>query len=92
MKNLGIKTRVILLGTVPALLFAIILAGYAVCNIFNVLDQSLHDRGRIIASQLAPAAEYGIISGNDVLLKQLAKQALENEQELTSVLITDRDR
>lgn len=88
---MGIKTRVILLGTVPALLFAIILAGYAVCNIFNVLDQSLHDRGRIIASQLAPAAEYGVISGNDVSLKQLAKQALENEQELTSVLITDRD-
>lgn len=91
MKDLGIKTRVILLGTVPALLFAIILAGYAISNIFNVLDQSLHDRGRIIASQLAPAAEYGVISGNYSALKQLAKQALDNERELKSVLITDRD-
>ncbi len=63
MKNLGIKSRVIFLGTIPALLFAIILVGYAITNIFGVLDQSLEDRGKVIASQLAPAAEYGVISG-----------------------------
>ena len=89
MKNLGIKTRVILLGTLPALLFAIILAGYAISNVFNVLEQSLHDRGRIIAAQLAPATEYGVISGNYAALVQLAQQALENEHELKSVQITD---
>ncbi len=62
MKNLGIKSRVIFLGTIPALLFAMILAGYAILNVFGVLNQSLRDRGRIIAAQLAPAAEYGVIS------------------------------
>jgi diguanylate cyclase (GGDEF)-like protein len=90
MKNLGIKTRVIILGTIPALLFAMILAGYAISNVFGVLDQSLSDRGRIIASQLSPAAEYGVISGNKQVLQGLAQQALSNEQDVTSVLIVDK--
>ncbi len=89
MKNLGIKSRVIFLGTIPALLFAMILAGYAILNVFGVLNQSLRDRGRIIAAQLAPAAEYGVISGNTQILQRLAQQALSSEQELRTVLIVD---
>lgn len=91
MKNLGIKTRVIFLGTIPALLFAMILAGYAISNVFGVLNQSLTDRGRIIAAQLAPAAEYGVISGNKQILQRLAQQALSSEQDLRTVLILDMD-
>jgi len=90
MKNIGIKSRVILLGTMPAVLFAIILAGYAISKVFTILNQSLHDRGRIIATQLAPAAEYGVISGNTQILQKLAQQALTNEQELRTVLVTDK--
>lgn len=89
MKNLGIKSRVILLGTLPALLFTVILVGYAISNIFGVLDQSLQDRGKVIASQLAPAAEYGVISGNSQVLQRLVQQALSNEQDLRTVLIVD---
>ena len=91
MKNLGIKTRVIILGTIPALLFAMILAGYAISNVFGVLNQSLSDRGRIIAGQLAPAAEYGVISGNKQTLQRLAQKALSSEQDLITVLIVDND-
>ena len=91
MKNLGIKTRVIFLGTIPALLFAMILAGYAISNVFGVLNQSLSDRGRIIAAQLAPAAEYGVISGNKQILQHLAQRALSSEQDLRTVLILDED-
>lgn len=87
--NLGIKSRVILLGTIPALLFAIILAGYAISNVFGILNQSLSDRGRIIASQLAPAVEYGVISGNRIILQKLVQQALSNEQEVRTVLVVD---
>jgi diguanylate cyclase (GGDEF)-like protein len=87
MKNLGIKSRVIFLGTIPALLFAIILAGYAISNVFGVLNQSLLDRGRIIASQLAPAAEYGVISGNSLILQKIVQQVLTTEQEVRTVLV-----
>ncbi len=89
LNNLGIKSRVILLGTIPAMLFAIILAGYAISNVFGVLNQSLSDRGRIIASQLAPAAEYGVISGNHQILQKLVEQALAKEQEVRTVLVID---
>jgi diguanylate cyclase (GGDEF)-like protein len=89
MKNLGIKSRVIFLGTIPALLFAIILVGYAITNIFVVLDQSVETRGKVIASQLAPAAEYGVISGNSQVLQRLVQQALSNEQDLTTVMVVD---
>lgn len=89
--NLGIKSRVILLGTIPALLFAIILAGYAISNVFGILNRSLSDQGRIVASQLAPAAEYGVISGNREILQKLVQQALSNEQEVRTVLIVDNN-
>lgn len=89
MKNLGIKSRVVLLGTLPAVLFAIILAGYAISKVFANLNYSLYDRGRIIATQLAPASEYGVISGNLDSLQKLVQQILTNEQELRSVVITD---
>ena len=87
MKNLGIKSRVIILGTIPALLFAIILAGYAISNVFGVLNQSLLDRGRVIASQLAPAAEYGVISGNSLILQKLVQKVLATESEVRTVLV-----
>ena len=90
-KNLSIKTRVILLGTVPALLFAIILAGYAVSNVFDVLDQSARSHGQIIAAQLAPATEYGVISGNSIMLKKLAQQAIANERNLSSAMVLSND-
>ena len=87
MKNLGIKSRVIILGTIPALLFAIILAGYAISNVFDILNQSLFDRGRVIASQLAPAAEYGVISGNRQILQKLVQKVLATESEVRTVLV-----
>ena len=90
-KNLSIKTRVILLGTVPAALFAIILAGYSVSNVFKMLDQSSLDRGHIISSQLAPATEYGVISGNTIILQKLVQQALANEQDLNSAMVLNND-
>ena len=90
-KNLGIKSRVILLGTIPGLVFAIILASYAVSHIFGVLNQSLQDRGRIIASQLSPAAEYGVISGNSQVLQKLVQQVLSAENEVMTVMVVDNN-
>lgn len=90
-KNLGIKSRVILLGTIPGLLFAIILGSYAVSHLFGVLNQSLQDRGRIIASQLAPASEYGVISGNTQVLQKLVQGVLSADDEVITVMVLDAD-
>ncbi len=88
-KNISIKSRVIFLGTIPGLLFAIILASYAVSNIFGMLNQSLQERGRIIASQLSPAAEYGVISGNTQVLQKLVQQVLATDDEVLTVMVVD---
>lgn len=90
-KNLGIKSRVILLGTIPGLVFAIILVSYSVSHIFSILNQSLQDRGRIIVSQLSPAAEYGVISGNTQVLQQLVQQVLSAENEVLTIMVVDNN-
>jgi diguanylate cyclase (GGDEF)-like protein len=90
MKNFGIKGRVVLLGTLPAVLFAVILAGYAISNVFKLLNQSVQDHGRIIATQLAPATEYGVISGNRNMLQKLVDQALSSDEQISAVLVTDK--
>lgn len=90
MKNFGIKGRVVLLGTLPGVLFAAILAGYAISNVFKLLNQSAQDHGRIISTQLAPAAEYGVISGNHNMLQKLVDQALSSDEQISAVLVTDK--
>jgi diguanylate cyclase (GGDEF)-like protein len=89
MKNLGIKTRVLFLATIPAMIIAVLLTSYSITNSLNALDDALHERGRIIATQLAPAGEYGVISGNRTILQPLIQQAMTHEDDIRSVLITD---
>ncbi|HZV97686.1 MAG TPA: EAL domain-containing protein [Methylophilaceae bacterium] len=89
MKNLGIKWRVIFLATIPAMIIAALLTSYSIVNSLHALDTALHERGRIIAAQLAPAAEYGVLSGNPSILQPLAQQALTHENDIISILIID---
>ena len=89
MKNLGIKSRVLFLATVPAMIIAVLLTSYSISNSLSALDDALHERGRIIATQLAPAGEYGVMSGNYAILQPLAQQAMTHEHDIISVLITD---
>lgn len=90
-KNLGIKSRVLFLATIPAMIIAVLLTGYSISNSIQILDRELHDRGRIISTQLAPASEYGVISGNFATLQPLVEQAMRHEQDVVSILITDTD-
>lgn len=89
MKNLGIKSRVVLLGTLPAILFSIMLAGYAIATVFKTLDSTHHERGRMIAAQLAPAAENDLILEDTQRLQTLTQQLLSIQQALRAVIIAD---
>jgi diguanylate cyclase (GGDEF)-like protein len=89
MKSLGINSRVLFLATIPAMIIAVLLTSYSITNSLNALDDALHERGRIIATQLAPAGEYGVISGNHTMLQPLVQQAMTHEDDIISVLITD---
>ena len=89
MTNLGIKSRVLFLATIPAMIIAVLLTSYSIANSLNALDDALHERGRIIATQLAPAGEYGVMSGNYTILQPLIQQAMTHESDILSVLVTD---
>ena len=76
--SLGIRGRVIVLALVPAAIIGVVLLFQLIAGKIDDLDQSLRARGVAIARQLAPAAEYGVASGNlEVLQTLLDKAAIE---------------
>ncbi len=89
MQNLGIQARVVLLGTLPAVLFSVVLAGYAIAAVFKALEESHFDRGRMIAAQLAPAAENDLILEDSQRLQALTEQLLSIQQQLRAAVIAD---
>ncbi len=76
--SLGIRGRVIGLAMLPVAIIGILLLFQLITSKIDDLDQSLRTRAIAIARQLAPAAEYGVASGNiDVLQTLLEKAAIE---------------
>lgn len=72
-----IKGRLIVIAVVPALLFALLAVVWFTVTRMEDVDRELRDTGELIASQLAPAAEYSVISGNTANLGALLQAALE---------------
>jgi diguanylate cyclase (GGDEF)-like protein len=78
MATSGIRGRVIGLAMVPAAIIGVLLLFQLITGKIDDLDQSLRTRAVAIARQLAPAAEYGVASGNiEVLQTLLEKAAIE---------------
>ncbi|HSJ81992.1 MAG TPA: EAL domain-containing protein [Thiobacillus sp.] len=74
----GIRGRVIGLAVVPMAIIGVLLLSQLIVGKIDDLDQSLRTRAAAIARQLAPAAEYGVASGNiEVLQTLLEKVAIE---------------
>lgn len=87
--KLGIKARMMLLTVVPTFAITLFLTSYSISKSINTLNDSLSDRGRIVATQIAPASEYGVLSGNINFLQTLIQQTISREDDIISILITD---
>jgi signal transduction histidine kinase/ActR/RegA family two-component response regulator len=68
------RTQVISLG--PALLLTLLLISFFTFVRIQDLRQELNHTGQLIANQLAPASEYGVISGNNEVLEGLMRATL----------------
>jgi len=90
LKQWGIKGRVLFLALVPALVIAAGLTFYDISTRIRDIDQALNGRGFAIVRQLAPAAEFGVFSGNHDVLARLAQSALK-EADVTAVTIINGD-
>ena len=68
------RTQMMSLG--PALLLTLLLISFFTFVRLQDLRQELNHTGQLIASQLAPASEYGVISGNTQVLETLMAASL----------------
>src|SRR5512139_4290861 len=88
--SLGIRGRVIGLALVPVIIIGVLLLFQLITGKIDDLDQSLRARAVAIARQLAPAAEYGVASGNvEVLQTLLEKAAIEPDVRGVAVFADD---
>jgi signal transduction histidine kinase len=71
-----INTRTQLISLGPALLLTLMLISFFTFVRIQDLRQEITHTGQLIANQLAPATEYGVISGNSEVLETLLKATL----------------
>ena len=88
MRTWSIKWRVLLLALIPPIAISLVLAVYFTKVRFGEVQQSLHDRGRALVRQLAPATEYGLFTRNREILQDLA-DTVRREVDVSLVTISD---
>ena len=91
MKKWGIKSKVFFLALIPASVIAVVLGTYFIVAQINDLNNSLEGRGYDITRQLAPASEYGVFSGNKIVLNGLINAILNEADIVRSITIIDPD-
>jgi len=72
--NISTRTQILSLG--PALLLTLLLISFFTVVRIQDLRQELTHTGQLIANQLAPACEYGVIVGNDDVLESLMRATM----------------
>ena len=72
MKGLSTRTRILLAGLVPLVLFTVLLAHYFLWDRVQVQQQGFEQMGESYARELAAAARYGLFVGDEAELRQLA--------------------
>jgi len=72
--NISTRTQILSLG--PALLLTLLLISFFTVVRIQDLRQELNHTGQLIANQLAPASEYGVIVGNNDVLESLMRATM----------------
>jgi signal transduction histidine kinase/ActR/RegA family two-component response regulator len=75
-RSWGINTRTQIISLGPALLLTLLLISFFTFVRLQDLRQELNSTGQLIANQLAPASEYGVIVGNYEVLEDLMRATL----------------
>ena len=91
MKNWGIQARMTLLALGPATLIACLLAVYFTFSRIGDAEQALRDLGMATAQHLATSAEYGVVSGNKVILQYREWHAQEGQARFALVVDAQRE-
>ncbi len=87
-KELGLKSRILLLSLLPSSVLAVALGGYFSWMQLSELQAQLLQRGQMISSQLAALASPALSQAQPQELRQIADEALE-QADVRSVRILD---
>ena len=79
LRPLDIDTRTQLISVGPALLLTLLLTAFFTHARLSDLQDELRSTGQLIASQLAPACEFGVITGNQQILDNLLQATLSSQ-------------
>lgn len=88
-KSWGIRERVIFVAVAPAAFIAILLAAYLLFLRYADAEKELVERSQSLIKLIAPAAEYGVFSGNREELHRLVAR-LAQSPDVRSVTLYDR--
>lgn len=91
MKEWGISKRIMTLALTPTILVALLLGTLFISNHINDSKYSLTARGKTIATHLALASEYGLITLDEKNLAEMAQAARDNDKDLIAVAIFDQN-
>lgn len=86
----NIHTRTQLISVGPALLLTLLLTGFLTFTRLQDLRQEQGHTGQLIANQLAPATEYGVLNGNLNTLETLLRATL-STPDVRFAEVRDRD-
>ena len=89
LRTWGITGRLVLIATVPAfLMFAVVSASLYVSGQDEV-EQTIQERGSLIAAALAESSQYGVVSGNTSYLERNVRQLLKADASIASIEVLD---
>ena len=91
-KMWGIRARVALISLLPVVLMFLAVVPYSNYSRSIEVDQTLNERGRLIASLVAESSEYGVLSGNWGYLERTTRWLLQVDPSIYQIEITDHSK
>ncbi|MCB1887244.1 MAG: diguanylate cyclase [Rhodocyclaceae bacterium] len=90
--RLTIHRRLLVAGLLPTAIVALGISAWFLWSASREFDRSLEERGLAVVGFLAPASEYGLISGNRETLDALLQAALTQRQVHAAAVIQEDGR
>ncbi len=88
MNSLNIQSKVLLVTLIPLMITGLLLSSFFIWSQISDIDAALDTKGQSIANLLAPAAEYGVLSGNEVALTKLI-YASAQDPDVMAIIVSD---
>ncbi|MEA5446146.1 response regulator [Gammaproteobacteria bacterium AB-CW1] len=79
MPKLRLRTQILLVALLPTLLVSLVVSGYLLGTRLADLRSYQQNTGETIARHLAPASEFAVFSGNQLILDRLTEQLVEED-------------